>query len=159
LPSAADAFFYPSNLVDHEAETIMCFTFSARNTVLDGTCALLELGEYKDLNLEIHVGRRSYRSGWELRENVFSIGWVVGRSDAGVEHSNIDSIIPLTTNPSRMNSGSDRVRVIPIYPCPPEMPLQHDVLALSWFQVVPRHSDGEGAVDWIDFEAWEPLRF
>ena len=131
LPTAADTLLDPYNLVDHEAQAVMCSAMPARDAILDRASILLQLRQNKYLYLEIHICRRCDGCGWDLIKRVFGISRVVWRSNPWIEHTDVDSIVPLSPNPARMYRSCDRIRVVAIDARSPYMPFQDDVLSLS----------------------------
>jgi hypothetical protein len=114
LPTAADALLDPSNLVNHEAQAVMCSAMPARDAILDRAGILLQLRQDEYFYLEIHICRRCDGCSWDLVERVFGIGRVVLRSNPWIEHTDINSIIPLSSDPARMYRSCDRIRVVAI---------------------------------------------
>lgn len=100
LPTTADALLDPSDPVDHKAQAVVTSALSTRDAVLNGSGVLLQLRQYKDFDLEIHVCGRCDRCSRYLVECVFGVAWVIGCCNARIEHGNINSIVPLSTNPA-----------------------------------------------------------
>lgn len=119
LPTTANTFLDPSHFVDHEAQAIVPSTLSTRDAILNGPGVLLQLRQYENLDLKIHVCGRGNRSSRYLVEGVFGVTWIVGCCDARVEHGNVNSLVPLSADPARMNCGSDGVGIVAIDTCTP----------------------------------------
>jgi hypothetical protein len=52
---------------------------------------------------------------------VFGICRILGCRDAWIKHGHVYSIIPFSSNPTRMDSSSNRVGVVAVYTCTPQM--------------------------------------
>lgn len=158
LPATAKDLFNPFDFIDHEAQSLVGFAFLARNTILHGRCIVLQLRQDENLNVQIHIHRWCHWCSWELRESVVGVCGVAGGGDARVKHGDIHSIIPLSANPSRVDSGGDGVGVVTIHTSSPKVTLQDDVLSLPWFQIESGHSNGESAIDGVGLKARQSFR-
>jgi hypothetical protein len=56
-----------------------------------------------------------------------------------------------------VNGSSNRIGVVAVDACTPEVSFQDNMLSLPWLQEEPGHSDSERAIDWIGFESRQSL--
>ena len=87
----------------------MCLALPAGNAVLNGSRVLLKLRQNENLDLQIHIRRGGDRSCGDLGEDLLGVTGIVGSGDTGIEHRHIDCVVPLASDPSRMNRSRDRI--------------------------------------------------